>query len=252
MEEGVVASQPQTTISSEADISRQQRGSQEPSSEFARHISPLDSAGDVVAESNNQASITAVHVDSSESLLIENITQSTSAPSQSQREEEEEGEGEGERRKMEEGKGATLVNVVVGVVEPERANQLPKLEEHPQIQAHPEPQQLQLQLQIEQNEQEQLEPVAETVEGGEEEEGEEEDREAIGDAREGETTEEGEGDGEEAGVMEHAGEGSHVKDATREQADTTQKLEEGNNYAKFCYEMVLISDCIHCRASRYS
>lgn len=221
----MVASQPQTTISSEADISRQQRGSQEPSSEFARHISPLDSAGDVVAESNNQVSVTAVHVDSSESLLTENITQSTSVPSQSQGGEEE-GEGEGERQEMEEGEGATLVNVVVGVVEPERANQPPKLEEHPQTQTHPEPQQLQLQLQTEQKEQEQLEPVAEMVEGGEEE-GEEEDREAIGDVREGETTEEdeGEGEGEEAGVME---EGAHVKDATREQADTTQKLEEGN------------------------
>ena len=216
MEEAVVASQPQTTISSEADISRQQRGSQEPSSEFARLVSPLDSGGDVVAESNNQASITAVHVDSSESLLTENITQSTSVPSQSQEEEEE--EGEGERGEMGESEGA-VVSVVVGIVEPERANQPLKLEEHPQT--HPEPQQLQLQLQAEQKEQEQLEPVAEMVEEGEGGE-EEEDREAIG---EGETTEE-EGE-EETGVMEHIEEGAHVKDATREQADTTQKLEEG-------------------------
>ena len=219
MEEAVVASQPQTTISSEADISRQQRGSQEPSSEFARHISPLDSGGDIVAESNNQASISAVHVDSSESLLAENITQSMSVPSQSQGEEEEEGEGEGERGETGESEGA-VVSVVVGVVEPERANQPPQLEEHPQI--HPEPQQVQLRLQTEQKEQGQLEPVAEMAEEGEGEGGEEEDREAIG---EGESTEEERE--EEAGVMEHVEESIHVKDATREQADTTQKLEEG-------------------------
>ena len=217
MEEAVVASQPQTTISSEADISRQQRGSQEPSSEFARYVSPLDSGGDIVAESNNQASVTAVHVDSSESLLTENITQSTSVPSQSQGEEE----GEGERGEIQESEGA--VSIVVGIVEPERANQAPKLEEHPQ--SHLEPQQLQ--LQEEQKEQKQVEPVvAEMAEGGERERvEEEEDREAVGDVREGETTEE-EGE-EEAGVMEHVEEGTHVKDATREQADTTQKLEEG-------------------------
>lgn len=225
MEEGVVASQPQTTISSEADISRQQRGSQEPSSEFARHVSPLDSGGDIVAESNSQASVAAVHVDSSESFLTENITQSISVPSQSQgEEEEEEGEGEGERQETGESEGA-VASIVVGIVEPDRANQPPRLEEHPQT--HPEPQQLQVQLQAEQTEQEQLEPVAEMVgEGGEAAE-EEEDREAIGDVREGETIEEEEGEEDEAGVMEQAEEGTHVKDATRELADTTQKLEEG-------------------------
>ena len=234
MEEAVVASQPQTTISSEADISRQQRGSQEPSSEFALHVSPFDSTGGDVAESNSQASIVTVHVDSSESLLTENITQSTtSVPSQSQGEEGEGGEvGESEgtvtaaaKSLISSGSAAVEVegggggerpaSVVVGIVEPERATQQPKLEEHPPHQ--PEPQQ----LQEEQKEEEQLQQ--EVVEEGEGEgEGEEEDREAVGGVREGETTEE-----EEAGVMEHVEEGAHVKDATREQADTTQKLEEG-------------------------
>lgn len=243
MEEGVVASQPQTTISSEADVSRQQRGSQEPSSEFARHVSPLDSGGDlVVAESNNQASVTAVHVDSSESLLTGTITQSVSVPSQSQG--VEEGEGEGERREMEESKGAALVSIVVGVVEPERPNLPATLEEHPQT--HPEPQQ----LQSEQKEQEQPEPLAEMIEEGEgegergeEEEVVEEDREAVGDVRESETTEQEEGAEEEATVMDHAEEGARVKDATREQADTTQKLEEGTYYVIIVcivYEMIIV------------
>ena len=221
MEEAVVASQPQTTISSEADISRQQRGSQEPSSEYARNVSPLDSGGDIIAESNNnRASVTAVHVDSSGSLLTENITQSTSVPSQSQGEEER----EGERGEMQESEGT--VSIVVGIVEPERADQPPKSEEHPQL--HPEPQQLQLQ-----KEEEQLELVAEMAEEGEREREEEvEDREAVGDVREGVSTEE-EGE-EEAGVVEPIEDGAHVKDATREQADTTQKLEEG-----------IICICIH-------
>ena len=231
MEEVVVASQSQTSISSEADISRRQRGSQEPSSEFALH--PLDSGGDL----DNQEPTFVVHVDSSESLQRENITPSVSATFQSLAEEEEQ---EGGRGEVEESKGANaalissgsvmegetegerLAHVVVGTVEPDKANQQPKLEELPPLQ-EPEPQQ---QLQEELAEQEQTEPV-EPMEEREREMGEAEDREAVGDVREREALEEEE---EETGVVEHIEEGARVQDATREQADTTQRLEEGIVY----------------------
>ena len=84
-------SQPQTTISSEAEISRQQRGSQEPSSEFALRVAPFDSGNDV-AQSDSQVSIVTVHVDSSESFLAESVAQSSSLVQSQGEEGEEEGE----------------------------------------------------------------------------------------------------------------------------------------------------------------
>ena len=211
-EEGVVASQPQTTISSEAEISREQRGSQEPSSEFALRVVPFDSGLDV-AESDSQLSVITVHVDSSESFLAENITQSTSSPrSQVGEEVVEEGEGAAVATKAFISSGSGLVEgerqatVVVGIVEPERTDQ----------QAKPVEETLASQERVEQREQ-QLQGAGE--EGEEEGEEEEEDREAVGETRD----EEGEETMEEFGVE---GPG-HVKDATREQADTTQKFEEG-------------------------
>ena len=210
-EESVVASQPQTTISSEAEISREQRGSQEPSSEFALHVVPLESGGDI-AESDSQLSIITVHVDSSESFLTESITQSTSSP-QSQEGEETVEEGEGAmatKAFISSGSGLvegeeTLATIVVGIVEPERADQQAKPVEETLISQGER---------VERREQ--LQGAG--VEGDKEEE-EEEDREAVGETRD----EEGEETMEEFGV-----EGTdHVKDATREQADTTQKFEEG-------------------------
>lgn len=207
-----MASQPQTTISSEAEISREQRRSQEPSSEFALHVVPFES-GLNVAESDSQHSIITVHVDSSESFLAENITQSTSSPrSQVGEEAVEESEGAAVAAKAFISSGSGLVEgerpaavVVVGIVEPERADQPAKQVEETLASQEP----------VEQREQ--LQGVGEE---GEEEEGEEEeDREAVGETRD----EEGEETMEELGV-EGTG---HVKDATREQADTTQKFEEG-------------------------
>lgn len=231
MEEAVVASQSQTSITSEADVGRRERGSQEPSSEFAIH--PLDSGGDL----DNQEPTVVVHVDSSESLQRESIAPSVSAPSQSRAEEGEEEEeggggevGESKGAKVAlissgsvmegEAEGERLVRVVVGTVEPDRANQQPKSEElpHPQV---PAPQE---QLQKELPEQEQMEPV-EPMEEREGEMGEDEDREAVGDAREREAADEEE-EGV-SGVVEHVEEGASVQDATREPADTTQRLEEG-------------------------
>ena len=203
IEESVEASQSQTTISSEAEISRQQRSSQEPSSEFSLGVAPFESNVDV-APSDSQLSIVTVHVDSSESLLAESITQSSSSV-QYQREEGEAEEGE-EEEEEDEGTMAAkapissgsegerpVASVVVGVVEPERASFQTKSEEQPQARSQ----------QQEQGSREL-----------------EEDREAISDTR---------GEKEEETAEEESGmEGAvGTKDATKEQADTTQKLEEG-------------------------
>ena len=204
IEESVEASQSQTTISSEAEISRQQRSSQEPSSEFSLGVALFESNVDV-APSDSQLSIVTVHVDSSESLLAESITQSSSSV-QYQREEREAEEGEEEEVEEDEGTIAAkapissgsegerpVASVVVGVVEPERASFQTKPEEQPQARSQ-------------QHEQGSREL--------------EEDREAISDTR---------GEKEEETAEEESGmEGAvGTKDATKEQADTTQKLEEG-------------------------
>ena len=202
-----MVSQPQTTISSEADISRQQRGSQEPSSEFLR-VSLFESSGDV-AESNSQLSLITVHVDSSESLLTENITQSSLVQSQEGDEVEGAVAADADNKTvissgsgLAEGEGEMNAAIVVGIVEPERASQEPQPEEPPQ-----QPQQQQQQQ-------------------GEEQPREDEDREAVSETREGKEEEEETTEVEDA-VTEHVEEAGRVKDATMEQADTTQKLEEG-------------------------
>lgn len=199
-EEAVVASQPQTTTTSEAEISREQRGSQEPSSEFALRVAPFESSATDVTESDSRLRIS--QVDSSQSAAMEGISQSTSSV-QSQ---EEDMAGGASKTLISSGSGLVegerLPTVVVGIVEPERADQTAKSSEASD-EASP---------QVEEDRERVEEQAA--VE-------EEENREAIGETRE----EKEEEVAEEEEVVEEEAVGE--EEAKMEQADTTQRLDEG-------------------------